>query len=133
MVLPPRPTGQSGYRRHVLAGEDQGLFGRLSGLPPSSKLHRNLRRLLRNRRREHPRQDPSSKRTADPVPEDWSLSKYDVQGCRRVCPLTRSQTRLICESEVQRDQEDPCGSSDKHSESPTSNGQPPRRRTHSPE
>src|SRR6267378_1527154 len=108
MVLPLGPTCQSGYRRHVLTGEDQSLLGRLPRLPPPRKLHRNLRRLCSNRSREYPRQGSRSKRTADTVPEDRSLSEYDVQRRCRIGSLTRPQTSLIRKSEVQGDQEDTC-------------------------
>src|SRR6267143_7234103 len=108
MVLPLGPTGQSGYRRHIPTREDQGFLRRLPGFPPPRKLHRNLRRLCSNRSREHPRQISRSKGTTDPVPEDRSLSEYDVQRRRRISSLTRPQTSLIRKSEVQRDQEDTC-------------------------
>src|SRR5437660_8554333 len=110
MVLPFGSTGQSGYCRHILVGENKSLLGRLPRLPSLGKLHRNLRRLCSNRSREHPRQSSRSKRTTDPVPEDRSLSEYDVQRRRRISSLTRPQTSLILKSEVQRDQENTCGS-----------------------
>src|SRR6267378_5397052 len=108
MVLPFGPTGQSGHCRHILIGENKSLLGRLPRLPPSGKLHRNLRRLRSNSSREHPRQNSRPKGTTDPVPEDRSLSEHHVQRRRRISSLTRSQTSLIRKSEVQGDQEDTC-------------------------
>src|SRR2546428_13467725 len=100
MVLPFGPTGQSGYCRYLPAGENKGLLGGLPRLPPSGKLHPTLRRLRSNSSREHPRQGSRSKGTTDPVPEDRSLSEYDVQRRRRIGSLTRPQTSLIRKPEV---------------------------------